>query len=180
MAISRKRKEELLAQYIELLSDSRAIVLAEYQGMQVKDLEALRGEVRQVDSRFHITKNTLFKNALEQTGKPVPTEMLVGQMAAGFAAQDAPSLAKALVEFAKKEDRLIIKGAILGDEILDAEGVEALAKLPSLEELRGQLVGLVSAPARNLASVVASGVRQVVNVLDAYAKKEETEAADTA
>jgi large subunit ribosomal protein L10 len=180
LAISRKRKEELLDQYLELLSESRAIVLAEYTGMRVKDLEALRVELRGANANFHITKNTLLRTALEQTGRPVPTEMLVGQMATGFTGQDIPALAKALVDFAKKENRLIIKGAILGDEILDAAGVDALAKLPNLDQLRGQLAGLVSAPARNLASVVASGVRQVINVLDAYSKKEETEAAEAA
>jgi large subunit ribosomal protein L10 len=69
-----------------------------------------------------------------------------------------------------------VKGGIMGAELLTADQVEALAKLPSLDELRAQIIGLVSAPARNIASTVASGVRQVVNVLDAYARQEEAEA----
>jgi large subunit ribosomal protein L10 len=82
-------------------------------------------------------------------------------------------VAKTLVDFAKKEEDFFeIKGGILGDDLLTVEQVEALAKLPSRDELRAQLIGLISSPARNLASTVASGVRQVVNVVDAYSKQE--------
>ncbi|RMD48357.1 MAG: 50S ribosomal protein L10 [Candidatus Thermofonsia bacterium] len=173
LAISRKRKEELVDMYVDLINNSRAIYWTEYTGLSVKQLNELRTKVIEANGAFHVTKNTLLVYALKQAGRPVPEELLKGQLATGFALQEAPSVAKALVNFAKDEDKLHVRGGMLNDEMLSIEQVEALAKMPSLDELRGQLVGLISAPARNVASVVASGVRQVVNVLDAYAKKDE-------
>jgi large subunit ribosomal protein L10 len=173
LAISRQRKEELTAQYVELINESRAVFLTEYTGLTVKQLEALREEVRKSGGAIHVTKNTLLINALRETGRPIPEDLLVGQIATGFALTEAPSLAKTLVDYAKKEDKLTLRGGILGAELLTPAQVQSLASLPSLDELRGQIIGLISAPARNIAGTIASGVRQVVNVLDAYAKKEE-------
>ena len=173
MAINKERKDELVIQYIELLKQSEAIFLTEYTGLDVKQMQSLRAEVRKADGAYYVTKNTLMLLALKESGKPVPTEMLTGQSGTGFALSEAPSMAKALTQFAKAEEALIIKGGIIGDEILTAEQVQALANLPSMDELRAQLIGLIQAPARNIAATVASGVRQVVNVLDAYAKLED-------
>jgi large subunit ribosomal protein L10 len=173
LAITKTRKEELLAQYDELIQNSRAIFLAEYSGMNVKRMNALRDRVYDADGTLHVTKNTLFKIALEKSNKKVPAKFLEGQLATGFALKEAPTLAKVLVDFAKEEEKVTLRGGFLGNEFVSAQQIEALAKLPSLDQLRAQLVGVISAPARNVASVVASGVRQVVNVVDAYAKKEE-------
>jgi large subunit ribosomal protein L10 len=173
LAISRERKEELTAQYVELINESRAVFLTEYTGLTVKQMEALREEVRKSGGTIHVTKNTLLINALRETGRPVPEDILVGQIATGFALTEAPTLAKTLVDYAKKEEKLTLRGGILGEELLTPAQVQSLASLPSLDELRGQIIGLISAPARNIAGTIASGVRQVVNVLDAYAKKEE-------
>lgn len=173
MAISKARKDELVAQYTELINDSRAIFMTEYKGMNVKKMEALREEVAKAEGSFHITKNTLLKIALEQTDHPVPEEILKGQIATGFALSEVPTMAKTLVDFAKTDDKLIVRGAILSGRILTSADVEALAKLPSLDVLRGQLIGLINAPATNIASVITNGVRQVINVIDAYAKSEE-------
>lgn len=176
MAITKQRKEELVAQYIELLNQSRAIILTEYSGLNVKQMQALRAQVRQADGGYHVTKNTLLRLALAESGRELPEEFMVGQLATGFAMNEVPTLAKALTEFAKEQEDLTIVGGLLGDELLTAEQVKALAELPSLDELRAQIVGMLQAPARNLATVVAGGVRQVVNVLDAYARQEEAEA----
>lgn len=173
MAISKARKDELVAQYGELVGQSSAIFMADYAGMSVKGLEELRQKVREADGAFHVTKKTLLKYVLEQADKPVPDELMEGQLAAGFAFAQVPTLAKALVDFAKKEDNLTLMGGIFGEDVLSYEQVKALADMPSLPELRAQLLGLISAPAQNLASVVASGVRQVINVVDAYAKSED-------
>ena len=179
MAISRARKEELLAQYSELIGNSKAVFLAEYKGMSVKQVSALRNKVYEAEGTFHITKNTLLQLAFQEADMEVPEDFLVGQLATGFAMGEAPALAKALVDYAKDDDLVTIRGGFLGEEFLTSEQVEALAKLPSLDELRGQLAGLISSPARNIASTISSGIRQVVNVLDAYAKSEE-EAAEAA
>ena len=173
MAISKARKDELLAQYTNLIEDSSAMFFAEYTGTSVKAMDDLRGKVYEAEGAFHVTKNTILSIALENAEYEIPADFLQGQLATGFALNEAPSLAKALVDYADKADNLVLKGGLLGENFLTPEEIEALAKLPTLDQLRGQILGLVNAPARNLASVVASGVRQVVNVVDAYAKNEE-------
>jgi len=176
LAITKERKDELVAQYVDLLQNSRAIILTEYSGLNVKQMQDLRAQVRQAEGGYHVTKNTLLRIALAESGLELPEELLVGQLATGFAMNEVPSLAKALTEFAKDQDDLKIVGGLLNDEFLTAEQIKELAELPSLDELRAQIIGMLQAPARNLATVVAGGVRQVVNVLDAYAKQEEAEA----
>jgi large subunit ribosomal protein L10 len=175
LAISKERKEELVAQYKELIEQSDAIFLTEYGGMSVKDMQALRGKLREVDGKYYVTKNTLFSLALEESDLPAPGDILVGQVASGFSMGEAPSLAKALVKFAEDEDNLTIKGGIMDNRLLSVSEIEALAKLPSLDQLRAQIIGLIDGPARGLVSVVNSSVRQVVNVVDAYAKSDEAE-----
>ena len=178
MALSKKKKEELVAEYVDLLEQSEAIFLTQYTGLNVKKLQQLRSEARKAEGTYRVTKNTLLLLALEETGKPAPAELLTGQLATGFALQEAPSLAKVLTEFAKNEELFAIKGGIMGDELLTIEQVEALANLPTMDELRAMILSLIQGPARNIASTVAGGVRQMVNVLDAYAKSEdEVEAA---
>ncbi|MBK8987715.1 MAG: 50S ribosomal protein L10 [Chloroflexi bacterium] len=174
MAISKARKDELVAQYTELIKESQAIFMTEYKGMNVKKMEILRDEVVKAEGHFHITKNTLLKIALEQTDHPVPEEILTGQIATGFAMNEVPTLAKTLVDFAKTDENLSIRGAIVSGRILTAAEVETLAKLPSLDQLRAQLIGIINAPATNVASVIANGVRQIINVIDAYAKSEDS------
>lgn len=173
MAITKARKIELLEQYDELIQNSRAIFLAEYTGMNVKQMNALRDKVYEANGAFHVTKNTLFQIALEKAAKELPADFLEGQLATGFALEEAPALAKALVDYAKDDEKVTLRGGFLGDEFVTVEQIEALAKLPSLDQLRAQIIGLIDGPARNVASVLASGVRQVVNVIDAYAKNEE-------
>lgn len=181
MAISRKRKEDLVILYTDLINNSKAIYWTEYSGLSVKQLDELRTKIIEADGAFHVTKNTLLRHALQEAGHSIPEDLLNGQLATGFALAEAPSVAKAIADFAKNEEKVVMRGGLLSGEMITAEQVEALAKMPSLDELRGQIAGLISAPARNIASVVASGVRQVVNVIDAYAKKDEaTEAAEAA
>lgn len=174
MAISKVRKEELVTQYQELIENSRAIFMTEYTGMSVKAMESLRQVVRESNGAFHVTKKTLLKLALEESGKPVPEELMNGQLAAGFAIEEVPTMAKALVKFAKDEEALTLVGGIFGNEVLSFAQVEALADLPSLPEVRAQILGLLNAPAQNIVSVLTNGVRQVVNVIDAFAKSEQT------
>ena len=175
MAISKERKDTLVSQYKDLIEQSDAIFLTEYGGMTVKNLQALRAKLREADGKYFITKNTLLQLALEQSDVPAPSELLVGQIATGFAMGEAPTMAKALVNFAKSEENLTIKGGIMNLRLLSDKDVEALAELPSLDQLRAQIIGLIDGPARGIVSTLSSGVRQVVNVVDAYAKSEDAE-----
>jgi large subunit ribosomal protein L10 len=172
LAIDRERKERLVEQYIEMINNSQAMFLTQYTGLSVKDIQNLRAEVSKVDGTYYVTKNTLLRHALEKSGKPAPADLLVGQLATGFALDEVPALAQVLTKFAKDAEHFTVKFGIMGDSLLTAEQIDALAKLPSKDELRAQILGMLQAPARNIAGTIASGVRQVVNVVDAYAKQE--------
>ncbi len=180
MAIKKVRKDELVEQYTDLLKNSSAIFLTQYGGMSVKDLEALRIKVSEADGQINVTKNTLLRIAMEANELTPPLDLMNGQVATSFALGEVPTLAKVLVDSAKTNDKLTIIGGMLGDRRLTPAEIEALATLPSLDQLRAQILGLVSAPAQGIASAVANGVRQVVNVLDAYAKKDDSAPAEAA
>jgi len=181
LALTKDRKEELIAQYVELIQQSRAVIMTDYTGLSVKKMQELRAMVRKSEGALHVTKNTLMMRALEEAGLPVPEEDFEGQIATGFALNEVPSLAKVLIDFLEKEEELSIKFGIMGSKVLTADEITAIAKLPSLDELRAQVIGLIQAPARNIAAVVAGSVRQVVNVLDAYSKLDgETEGVEAA
>lgn len=173
MAISKDRKEELVEQYLDLLNQSGAVFLAEYSGVSVAQLENLRTEVRNVNGAFHVTKNSLFRLALERSGKPIPEDLLLGQTAAGFALGELPAMAKTLVKFSDDVEKFSLKGGFMDGTTLTPDAIEAMAKLPSLDELRAQIIGLLNAPAQNVTSAVANGVRQLINVFNAYATQEE-------
>ena len=178
MALTKERKQQLVAEYAELIKRSQAIVLTEYRGLPMTGLNTLRGKVREASGEFHITKNTLVEIALKDAGLPAPAEFFLGATAAGFAFSDPPGVAKAITEFAKDSQFVKVKGALLGAKVLSTKEVEALAALPPLPVVRAQLLGLISAPASRLTGVIAGGVRQIVNVVKAYADKDQqTEAA---
>lgn len=168
MAITKERKQELVQQYVELIRKSEGLILAEYSGLNMKGMDPLRRKVREASGELHVVKNTLVRQALEQAGWPVP-EVLSKSTAIGFAFKDVPGVAKVLTNSAKESEFVKVKGGVLGSQILSPKEVAALAELPPLPAVRAQLLGLLSAPATRLTGVVASGVRQVVNVVKAYA-----------
>ena len=172
LAVSKERKNEIIATYQEWLGKSEAVYLAEYIGLSVKDLDALRDKVREVGGEFHIIKNTLAKLAFEGAGYEVPQDYFLGSTAAGFAYEDAPSMAKALADFAKSADALKIKGGYLETSILSPEEVKALAELPPLPVVQAQLLSTLMAPANQLARILVEPARQVASVLKAYSESE--------
>jgi large subunit ribosomal protein L10 len=174
LAISKERRQEVKAVYVDLLNQSNAIILTEFSELSVQKMEQLRDEVLKADGRFHVTKNSLLGIALEETGQPVPEALLQGPTATGFVFGAVTSVAKTFVDYAKAEEKFSIKGGILDKHILSAADVEALASLPSLDQLRAQIIGLINGPSQGIVSALANGVRQVINVVDAYAKQEES------
>ena len=177
MAISREKKEEMVANYADNLSRSRAMILADYRGLTVANITQLRQNLRELDGAFHVVKNSLFQRALEEAGLPVPTEHLEGPLAVGFCFGDTPPVAKALVDFAKQVEILQIKGAILGTELLDAQGVKGLADLPPRDVLRAQLLAAIQGPMGNLVGVLAAPMREIVQVLKARSDQDQEAAA---
>lgn len=173
MAISREKKEELVAEYRKLLSSSRGIMFSAYSGITVRDMEDLRARIREAGGSFHVVKNSLLNIALEEEGVAVPEGSLEGTTAVGFATDDVPAVAKALVDLAKERDVLRIKSAIVDGTIYGGAKVQRLAELPPLDIVRSQLIGVLQTPGSRVASVLSSSVRQVVNVVNAYAQSEQ-------
>ena len=171
MAISRAKKEELIEKYVEQLNKSEAIIITEYRGLKVKDLQQLRAKIREANGSFAVVKNTLAQRALAEAGLPTPEKLLAGPVGIGFCGNNIPGVAKAIADFAKDYEVMQIKGGLLGNRVIDETGVRNLAKLPSLEVLRAQLLGVINAPASQLVGVLAGGVRQLVNVVHAYSEK---------
>ena len=177
MAITKERKNELIQIYTELIQKSQGMILIEYRGLNMKGMGPLRAKVRDASGELHVVKNTLAQLALRQAGWSVPQNLFTRTTAIGFAFTDVPGVAKALTAYAKDSEFVNVKGGLLGSQVLTPRQVEALAELPPLPVVRAQLLGLLSAPASRLAGVIASGVRQVVNVVKAYSEKEAPAAA---
>jgi large subunit ribosomal protein L10 len=172
LAVTKEQKKEIVTKYQDWLDKSQAVFLAEYFGLTVNDIDALRDKVREVGGEFHIIKNTLAKLAFEEAGYEVPQEYFLGSTAAGFAFEDAPAMAKALADYSKDVEFLKIKGGYLEQQVLSAEKVKALASLPPLPVVQAQLLGTLMAPANQLARILAEPSRQVASVFKAYADQE--------
>jgi len=178
LAISRKQKEAMVSDYVEKMSRSRTLILADYRGLSVAQVTELRRNLREVDGEFQIVKNSLFQRALEQSGFAIPTDQLVGPVAVGYCLGDAPPVAKALTDYAKATDILVIKGAIVsGSSILGPEGVKGLADLPPREVVLAQLLGSVQGPMSSLASTIMAPLRELVQVLQARSEQDQEAAA---
>jgi large subunit ribosomal protein L10 len=170
LAITKERKNELIAQYSEWVSRSKALVLTQYLGLTMKDIDTLRAKVRENGGEFHIIKNTLAKLAFEQAGLPVPEGQFEGSTAIVFAFTDAPAMVKIVTEFAKTSEFLKIKGGYLEKQSLSPEGVKAVAELPPLPVVRAQLLGTLLAPAGKLVRTLAEPGRMIAAVIQAYAE----------
>jgi large subunit ribosomal protein L10 len=176
LAISKERKEELVAQYTKLLEECQALIVTDYRGLTNSEMIQLRRKVRQANGAYHVTKVTLLKRAMEAVGLPFPEEAVEGPVALGFCFDDVPGVAKVLVETAEETDFLTVRGGVLGDRLLSAKEVQSLAKLPPLEVLFAQILGLLNTPAATLVGSVSAGTSQVVNVLHAYTQQGEQQA----
>ena len=185
MAISRKKKEELVEQYVEQLTSSQAVMFADYRGLSVHDMQGLRAKMRDHDTTVQVVKNTLLFIALERAGLPGPEEQLAGPTAIAYLPEDVSSGAKALFDFAKDFEALAIKGAILEGQVLDAEGAKGLRDLPTKVDVLAQLlrviqaqasglVRTVDAPINELHRTIQAPLRDLTLVIQAHAQKDAT------
>lgn len=169
--MDRNEKAEVVDLLRATLTGAGAVVITRNLGMTVAQSTALRNKMRDAGASFKVTKNRLAKIALEGTPYSGIGDMLTGPT--GLAtSDDAVTAAKIIVEFAKTNDKLEIVGGGMGDVVLDVAGVTALASLPSLDELRAKIIGLVQAPATKLAQIAAAPAGQLARVFAAYADKE--------
>lgn len=171
MAISKQRKEEVLNQYADWLKRSQAVLLMEYTGAKMKELDAIRAKIRESGGEFHIVKNTLAKRALEASGVSVPPGLLEKSTAISFAFSDPAATAKALSEVVKGMEFAKVKGGFMGGQVLSASQVKALADMPPLPVTRARLLGLLQAPAGKLVRTIAEPARSLASVFRAYSEK---------
>lgn len=177
MAVSKERKQALVAQYEELAKRSKGLILTSYSGLTVKDLQSLRSQIREYGGEFHIVKNTLMELAFNKLGIPMPEGANLGTTAIGFAMEDVPPVAKAIVELRRAGQQIDLKGGLVNGNLYDAAQIERLADLPPMPVVRAQLLGLLNTPARQVAGTLAGALRQVMGVLQAYSQRESAEPA---
>lgn len=188
MAITRERKDEIIAQYTDILQRSEGFVVTEYRGMRIGAFNDIRRVLREKDASLVVTKNRLFKIALNNLGYPVPDSLLTGPVAVSFAYSDMPGVVKTLLDKRKEHELLILKGGMVGASVFGENDLDAISKLPSIDEVRSQILGLLvsapqglvnvlNAPPQNLVNVLNAGVGSIAAVLAAYVAKQEGEAA---
>ncbi|MCK5274695.1 MAG: 50S ribosomal protein L10 [Alphaproteobacteria bacterium] len=169
--MDRGKKEALVAELRQTFDENELVVITHQTGLTVAEASDLRRKMREAGARFKVTKNRLVKLALVGTKFEHLTDNFSGPTAIAVSV-DPVAAAKVAVEFATKNDKLAIVSGALGEKGLDADSVKALAKLPSLDELRGTIVGLLQAPAGKLARVTQAPAAQLARVFSAYAAKD--------
>jgi len=170
LAISRQRKEEMLVQYTEWFNKSQAVILVQYSGVTMKELDAIRAKIRDTGGEFHILKNTLAERAFRDLGVSVPADLFEQSTAATLAFDDVAATSKALADVTKGIAAIKIKGGFMEKLTLNESQVKALASLPPLPVVRSQLLGVLQAPAGKLVRTLAEPARQVASVLRAYSE----------
>ena len=176
MPVTKERKEELVDRLAQDLNKVQAIILSDYRGLPTAELAKLRNNLRGQKAGLHVVKNTLMELALKRAGMPVPQDLLAGPSLAAFCHTDIAGPAKMINDFLKDKD-LKVKGAIMGGSVLRGAEAEALATLPTRDQLFGRLLGTINAPSSQVVGVVASGIRQVLYLLKARAEQLEKQGA---
>jgi large subunit ribosomal protein L10 len=169
--MDRAEKADLVNELNATFGAAGAVVVTRNLGMTVAESTALRIKMREAGASYRVAKNRLAKRAIEGTAYAGIGEFLTGPTALATS-PDPVAAAKVVVDFAKTNDRFEIVGGAMGDTVLDVDGVKALATLPSLDELRAKIVGLVQAPATKVVQIVQAPAGQIARVLGAYAAKE--------
>lgn len=170
--VDRAEKREFVATMQEAFSGAGAVVVAHYTGLTVSEISSFRAKVKESGGTVKVAKNRLAKIALQGTEKEHMTDLFKGQTLVVMS-NDPIAAPKAAVDFAKTNDKLVVIGGAMGATSLDSDGVKALASLPSLDELRAKIVGMVSTPATRIAQVVNAPAGQLARVVGAYAQKDE-------
>jgi len=153
-----------------VFANAGAVVVTHYMGLTVAETTDLRGRLRKEGASFKVVKNRLAQKALNEAGEGAHA-LFKGPVAIAYG-PDAVSAAKVATAYAKDNEKFTIIGALMGEQVLDAKSVDALSKLPSLDELRGKIIGLLNAPATRIAGVLQAPGGQIARVIGAYAAKE--------
>ncbi len=169
--MDRTEKKEAVAALKEVFSSTSVVVVAHYSGLTVAQMQSLRRQMRQAGASVQVAKNRLARIALEGTDVASIGSLLKGPTLIAYS-NDPVAAPKVAVAFAKDNDKLVILGGAMGTTALNTEGVKSLATMPSLDELRAKLVGLIQAPATKLAQLTTAPAAKLARVFGAYANKD--------
>jgi large subunit ribosomal protein L10 len=168
--VDRAEKKEVVATLNEVFKTTSVVVVAHYSGLTVSQMQTLRRQMQQAGGAVKVAKNRLAKIALEGTDASAIAPLMKGPTLIAYSG-DPVAAPKVAVDFAKAHDKLVILGGAMGRTTLNPDGVKALASLPSLDELRAKLVGLLVAPATKVAQVINAPAAKLARVVQAYADK---------
>jgi large subunit ribosomal protein L10 len=170
--VDRAAKKELVTTLNGVFKDTNVVVVAHYSGLTVSQMQNLRKQMKQAGAAVKVAKNRLAKIALEGTAAAVVAPLLKGPTVIAYSG-DPVAAPKVANDFAKAHDKFVILGGAMGKTALNPDGIKALAALPSLDELRAKIVGLIQAPATKIAQLINAPASKVARVVQAYAKKGE-------
>ena len=168
--MNREQKESFVQNLKSIIAENSLVLVFHYRGMSMTDMTDLRVQSFNSGCNIKVTKNRLTKLALEGSDKAALSEFFDGPTAIAYSS-DPVQLTKLLTNFAKNNSNLVILGGIMDNEILSVEKIEILSKLPSLEEIRAQLIGLISSPAQKIASVLTAPSGDLARVFNSYSNK---------
>ena len=169
--MDRAQKQDAIETLKSDFAGAGAVVVTHYMGLTVAEMTDLRGRLRTEGAQLKVVKNTLAKKALDGSIGEQGDALFKGPVAIAFA-PDPVSAAKIATEYAKGNDKFSVIGGFMGDQVLDKASVTALATLPSLDQLRAKLIGLLQAPATKVAGVLQAPAGQLARVFNAYATKD--------
>ena len=170
--MDRAEKRELVTGLNDAFTSAGSVVVAHYAGITVAQMNDLRSKMRVAGGTVKVAKNRLAKIALQGTESESIQKMFIGQTLIAYS-EDPVAAPKVASDFAKTNDRLVILGGAMGTTALNADGVKALATMPSLDELRARIVGMIATPATRIAQIVNAPAAQLARVIGAYARKDE-------
>ncbi len=170
--MDRAEKREFVTELSEVFKTSGSVVVAHYAGITVAQMNDFRSQMRAAGGTVKVAKNRLAKIALQGTESESISDLFTGQTILAYS-EDPITAPKVVMEYAKKNDKLVVLGGAMGSTTLDADAVKSLASLPSLDELRAKLVGMIQTPATRIAQVVNAPAGQLARVFSAYSKKDE-------
>ena len=168
--MDRTQKAETVQSLNVLFANSGAVIVAHYTGMTVAQMGELRSRLRKAGASFRVAKNRLAKRALEGTPASGISDLFTGPTGIAYS-KDPVTAPKVLVAYAKENDKLKILGGVAVGSVLNPQGIKALAELPSLDQLRGKIIGLIQAPATKVAGVLQAPAGSLARVISAYANK---------
>lgn len=172
MAFTKKEKEQIVEEYRQWLSKSKAIYILSYEKMRMPEVNAARARLREAGGRLHIVKNRLFERVLEENGYSFDRKFWEGNNVVVFAMEDAPAAAKAVSEIVKDNVAFQIRGGYLDNAFISDKQVTSLADLPTLPVMRAMLLGTILAPASQLVRTIAEPARGLAAVVRANSEKQ--------